>query len=67
MAQKQITFEGTEIEKDCRERNGLFMRLNPRTKREMEDEINPRYRKAVRQLSERPDNESTLNEFGVRQ
>jgi hypothetical protein len=67
MVQKQITFEGQEIEKDCRERTGLFMRLTPKTKQEMEDEINPRYRKCVRQLSERPDNESTLNEFGVRQ
>jgi hypothetical protein len=65
--QKQITFEGTEIEKDCRERTGLFVRLNPRTKQEMEDEINPSYRKSVMRLSERPDNESILDEFGVRQ
>jgi hypothetical protein len=61
MAQKQITFNGTMIEKDCRDRPVLCMILNP-NKHDVLNSINPVYR-----ASSRPDNESTLNEFGERQ
>jgi hypothetical protein len=61
MAQKQITFNGTTIEKDCRDRPVLCIILNS-SKLDVENSINPFYR-----AHSRPGNESTLNEFGVRQ
>ena len=60
---KQITFEGTEIENDCRQRSVSFIKLNPRNRQEIEDSICPCYFRKTK----RPDNESTLNEFGARQ
>ncbi len=60
--EKQITFDGIEIENDCRQRSDLFVRLNPKSRQEIEDAINPMYR-----TGRRPETESTLNEFGVRQ
>jgi len=65
MVQKQITFCGEETELDCMNRTGLFMRLNPKSKQEVEDCINPLYRKAVggnaRENGKMP--EKPLNEF----
>ncbi len=59
--QKQITFSGHVIEKDCRDRPVLCMILNS-NKRDVVNSINPMYR-----AHSRPGNESTLNEFGARQ
>lgn len=65
MVQKQITLCGEETELDCRNRTGLFMRLNPKSKREIEDCINPLYRKAVRENTRENGKmpEKPLNEF----
>lgn len=62
MVHKQITFCGEEVELDCRQRSGLFIRLNPKSRREIEDEIYPSFR--VRCVK-RPESESTLNDFPV--
>lgn len=62
MVHKQINFCGEEVELDCRRRNGLFVRLNPKSKLEIEDAIYPSFR--IRSVK-RPDAESTLNEFLV--
>ncbi len=61
MAQKQITFDGQEIEKDCRNGNTIYTRLNP-TMRDIEDAINPDYRALCR-----PKGEKKIDEFGARQ
>jgi len=57
MVQKQITFCGEEVELDCRQRNGVYARLNP-TKKEVEDAVNPCYRAIAR-----PRTEKKINEF----
>lgn len=60
--QKQRTLEGEVIEIDCRKRTGLFYRLNPKTKREAEDAINPRFRVWSRS-QKRPATETNIDDF----
>ena len=59
----QITFDGEEVENDCRQRRRVFTKLNPMNRREIEDSICPCYFRTTK----RPETESTLNEFGAGQ